>query len=100
EQLPYFSCSESRVAPILDTIFAVLQGANFIFAASVSDERWAENYNGDPPIARSTAIRLYAVGALLGAGGAYYGFSRTAACRDAKEQAMLRAQRNNYGQPQ
>ena len=53
EQLPYFSCSESRVFPILDTIFAVLEGANFIFAASVSDERWADNYNGDPPIART-----------------------------------------------
>jgi hypothetical protein len=98
EQLPYFSCSESRIAPVLDTIFAVLQGANFLLAASVSDERWADNYDGDPPIARSTAIPLYAIGALLGVGGAYYGFSRTAACRDAKELALTRAQRN--GPPQ
>ncbi|HSR95688.1 MAG TPA: hypothetical protein VLM79_01405 [Kofleriaceae bacterium] len=99
EQLPYVSCTESRVAPVLDTIFTVLQSLNVIYAASVSDDRWAENYDGDPPIARSTAIPLYAVGALLGAGAAYYGYSRTAACRDAKELALARAQRN-YGQPQ
>jgi len=99
EQLPYFSCTESRVAPVLDTIFAVLQGLNVIYAASISDESWAENYNGDPPISRSASIPLYAVGALLGVGGAYYGYSRTAACRDAKDLALTRTQRN-YGQPQ
>ena len=99
EQLPYVACTESRVAPVLDTIFAVLQTLNFIYAASISDETWAENYNGDPPISRSTSIPLYAVGALLGAGGAYYGYSRTSACRDAKDLALSRSQRN-YGQPQ
>jgi len=99
EQLPYFSCTESRVVPVLDTIFAVLQGANFIVAASESDERWAENFNGDPPISRSSSIPLYAVATLLGVGGAYYGFTRTAACRDARTQAMTRTNRNS-GPPQ
>jgi hypothetical protein len=99
EQLPYFSCTESRVAPVLDTIFAVLQGANLILAASVDDEQWAENYNGDPPISRTSSIPLYAVATLLGVGGAYYGYTRTAACRDAKAQAMGRSNRN-FGQPQ
>jgi hypothetical protein len=99
EQLPYFSCTESRVAPILDLVFGILQGANFLFAAGSSDERWAENFDGDPPIQRTTAIPIYAAVALLSAGGAYYGFTRTAACRDAKARAMLRTHNGNFGQP-
>lgn len=99
EQLPYFSCTESRVAPVLDTIFAVLQGANFILATSSSDEQWADNFNGDPPISRSASIPLYAVATLLAVGGAYYGYTRTAECRDARAQAMGRTNRN-FGQPQ
>jgi hypothetical protein len=99
EQLPYFSCTESRVAPVLDTIFAVLQGANFILASSSTDEQWADNFNGDPPISRASSIPLYAVATLLGIGGAYYGYTRTAACRDARAQAMGRTNRN-FGQPQ
>jgi hypothetical protein len=99
EQLPYFKCTESRVAPVLDIIFAVLQGANFLVAAGSSDERWAENFDGDPPIERTTAVPLYAIATLLGAGGAYYGFTRTGACRSARSQAFVRGQRGNFGQP-
>jgi hypothetical protein len=99
EQLPYFSCTESRVAPVLDVIFAVLQGANFLLAATQSDEAWAENFDGDPPLERGTAIPVYGIATLLAAGGAYYGFSRTAACRDARTRALIRTQRGNFGQP-
>jgi hypothetical protein len=99
EQLPYFSCTESRVAPILDLVFAILQGANFVVAVGSSDQRWADNFDGDPPFERTTAIPLYAAVAALAAGGAYYGFTRTAACRDAKARAMFRMRDGNFGQP-
>jgi hypothetical protein len=33
EELPAFDCTESRVAPVLDTLFTVLQVANFAVAA-------------------------------------------------------------------
>lgn len=89
-QLASFSCSESRVAPVLDTIMAVLQALNFVYAASIDDQQWDDNYDGDPPIGRGTVIPLYAAAALLATGSAYYGYKRTGDCRDAKAQAMMR----------
>jgi hypothetical protein len=97
EELPAFACTESRVAPVLDTVFALLEGANFVFAAAVDDQKWSDNFNGNPPFSRSTAIPLYAAVTLLAAGSAYYGFSNTGECREAKVQAMNRAQ--NGGAP-
>jgi hypothetical protein len=96
EQLPYFDCTESRVAPVLDTIFAVLEGVNLVYAASATDQQWSDNFNGNPPIARDSAIPLYVLLAVLGAGGAYYGYSNTGECRYAKQQAMVRAARPPY----
>lgn len=86
EEQVAFDCTESRAAPVLDTIFAILQGANFAFAAASSDEQWAENYNGDPPLERTAAVPLYIAGALLFTGSAYYGYTNTRECRDAKMQ--------------
>lgn len=98
QELPYFTCTESRVAPVLDTVLAVLEGANSVYAAAVDDQKWADNYDGNPPFARSTAIPVYAVGALLAAGSAYYGFRNTGECREAL--AMRRRQHGGFGQQQ
>lgn len=98
QELPSFTCTESRVAPVLDTVFAVLGGANFVFAAAVDDQKWADNYDGKPPFARSTAIPVYAVGTLLAVGSAYYGFKNTGECREAL--ATRRRQNESFGQRQ
>jgi hypothetical protein len=90
-QLPAFSCSESRVVPVLDTIWTVLQTSNLILAAAESDQKWSDLYNGNPPISRGAAIPLYAVLAGLGAAGMYYGYTRTSECREAKDEAAGRA---------
>ena len=89
-QVPAFSCTESRVAPVLDTVWTVLQTGNLILAASKSEQGWNDTFNGNPPISRSTAIPLYAVFAALGAAGMWYGFSRTGECREAKAESMSR----------
>ena len=89
-QLPYFDCTQSRVAPILDTAFTVVQGLNFAVAASDSDAEWDRQFSGDPPIARTTAMGVYVGFAALGAAGMYYGYSKTADCRAAKQAWMVR----------
>jgi hypothetical protein len=90
-QLPAFSCTESRVVPVLDTIWTVLQTTNLIAAAASSDQQWSDLFNGNPPLSRGAAIPLYAVVAALGAAGMYYGYTRTSECREAKEEVAGRA---------
>jgi len=91
QQLPYFDCTSSRVAPVLDTIFTALQVLNVGLAVSDNDAEWEDRFGGDAPIARKPSIALYAGLAALGAAGAYYGFTKTGECRDAKLQLMMRA---------
>jgi hypothetical protein len=86
-ELPAFSCDESRVVPVLDTIWTVLQTGNLILAASKSDQGWSDTFSGNPPFSRSTAIPLYAIVAALGGAGMYFGFTRTSACREAKAES-------------
>jgi len=107
EQLPYVSCTESRLAPILDSLFTALNVANSIFAISASDSTWHDTFcdQGDsgcsPALGQTAAIPIYIGLAAIGAAGVYYGFSRTHECRVAKEEQMARAagQSNQPAQP-
>jgi hypothetical protein len=98
EQLPYFTCTESRVVPALDTVWTALQTANFVLATANDDQGWHDTFcsKGDascsPPLSRGVAIPVYIGLALAGAAGMYYGFSRTGQCRAAKAQAAIRMQ--------
>lgn len=96
-QLPIVDCTTSRVGPVLDTVWTVLQALNFGLAASSSEAEWNETFDGDPAMSRSTAIPVYAGLAALGAAGMYYGFTRTGACRRARSEL---AQRGPAGIPQ
>lgn len=101
-QAPYFDCTSSRVVPVLDVIWSVLQTANFALSVSRSDEEWDDMFNGDPPLARGTAIPVYAILAGLGIGGAVYGFAKTSSCRAAKAELsgrMMQGDGGGYGAP-
>ncbi len=89
-QLPAYECTSSRAAPALDTVWAALQTSNLLYASLVSDSTWSSFYNGNPPLARKTAIPFYAVLAALGIGGMYYGFTKTGECRRARWETMQR----------
>jgi hypothetical protein len=91
EELPAFDCTESRVAPVLDTVFTALQALNVAVVASITDQRWSDAFNGKPPFDRGTAVPLYIALTAVGAFSAYYGYSRTSDCRDALEAARHRA---------
>lgn len=89
-QQPYVGCTSSRMSPILDTIFTGLQLANLGVAVSKDDMEWDEQYDGEPPFERDTAIGIYSAFVLLGAAGMYYGFTRTSECRDAQDELAAR----------
>jgi hypothetical protein len=90
-ELPVVDCTTSRVGPVLDTIWTALETLNFALAVSKSEQEWNDSYNGDPPISHGVAVPLYAALAALGGAGMYYGYTRTAACRSAKAELMIRA---------
>jgi hypothetical protein len=97
EELPAFDCTESRVVPVLDTLFAALQIANFAAAAGTSDQQWSDTFNGNPPFSRGAAVPFYIALAALGTFSAYYGYSKTGDCREALEAARNRARGTTVG---
>jgi hypothetical protein len=90
-QLPVVECTSSRVGPVLDTVWTLLQVLNFTNVASRTEGEWEEQWDGEPPFSRGAALPLYATLAALGGAGMYFGYSRTAACRSAKSELMIRA---------
>lgn len=55
EELPAFDSTESRVAPVLDTLFTALEVTNFAVAAGSTGQQWSDTFNGNPPLNRGTA---------------------------------------------
>jgi hypothetical protein len=89
-ELPYFSCSDSNVAPVLDTVLGAVAGLTALTAAGSTDAMWEMNNSGVG--SRTTAIAVFGPLAALGAASAYFGYTRVHACRDAKQQALERVQ--------
>jgi len=100
-ELPVFECTQSRVAPVLDTIWTALMVLNFVSVVGQSDAEWdaTEGFNGDPPFSRKTALGMYTVFAALGGAGMYYGYSTTSECKRAKADMAGRIMQGQGGQP-
>lgn len=86
-QLRYFDCSTSYAPPVIDTVFAGLQGTSALLAARTSAETW-RNERGDASRSATIAGGLVAMG-IWGA-SAIHGYRRVSACRPAREHLMLR----------
>lgn len=91
-QLPYFSCTESRLVPILDTVFTALEAANLGLAIHDSPSEWDARFGSTPHLSRNSSIPFYIALAALGGGGMYYGYSRVSACESARGELMMRLQ--------
>jgi hypothetical protein len=90
ERLPYFDCSSSAAAPVVDTIWAGLNGLGALVAAGQSDEQWKQNNNATE---RSTVIGVGLVWLAVSGASAIYGYQKVGACRDAKAQLLMRQSR-------
>lgn len=88
--LPSFSCSDSRVAPVLDTVLGSLAGLIALSAAGSTDAMWEMNNPGSS--SRTNTIAVLAPLAALEAASAYYGYTRVHACSEARQQALARVQ--------
>ncbi|MBV8760310.1 MAG: hypothetical protein JO257_23665 [Deltaproteobacteria bacterium] len=95
-QLSYFDCTESRVVPVLDTILTALMVLNVITLSVEDDGDYAkglcpsDNPMCTPPISRHGALAIDAVIGAAGAGGMVFGWTKTSACRRAKNEQALR----------
>lgn len=89
-QVTAFTCSDSTLAPILDSVLAGLTGVIFLTAASSSDEKWAmDNANLG---SRTTTAVVYGGFAALAGASAYYGYHTVHTCREARRSAEDRVQ--------
>jgi hypothetical protein len=89
ERLPYFDCSTSYAPPVLDTIWAGLNGLGAAVAAGQSDAEWKQNNSSD----RGTVVGVGLVWLAVSGASAIYGYNKVAACHEAKEKLMLRTVR-------
>jgi hypothetical protein len=86
-----FDCTSSVVAPVLDLIWAGLNGTGAIQAASTDDYTWNQRY---PSTSKSTVLAVGVGWALLSGASAIYGFKQTDSCRTAQTDLAIRIQRS------
>jgi hypothetical protein len=97
QQVPYFDCSTSNWAPIVDTVVAALQVANVVVAAKDSDQQWHDMYcqpndtTCNAPFSRGAAVPAYIGFAALAGASLFYGYTRVARCKSAKDELATRA---------
>ena len=90
-RLPYFDCSTSYAPPVIDTVWAGLQGLNALGAAATSEADW------NAEISRGGVIAVGLLWLALSGTSAIYGYNKVGSCRDAKNQLMLRMSRQPPG---
>jgi hypothetical protein len=83
-ELPYFDCTTSYAPPVLDTIWG---GLNLLGALTAAGRTDADLPN------RSTVMAVGLGWALLSGASAIYGYTRVAACQEAKASWMMRQAR-------
>ncbi len=83
--MPAFDCTSSVAAPVLDTIWASLNGIGAAVALGRSDQ----DYAGRSPD-RGTTIGVGLAWLAVSGASAIYGFKHTQTCRAAKEDLYTR----------
>jgi len=97
-QVPYFNCTESRVAPVLDTVWTALMALDVLALGVENDADWAKSAGctaGDPScpaISRHGAMMLDGALGIAGAAAMLYGYTKTGECRQAKSEVASRQQ--------
>jgi hypothetical protein len=89
ERLPYFDCSTSYVPPVLDTVWAGLNGLGAVIAAGQSEAEWRSKNN----YSQSTVIASGLIWLGVSGASAIYGYSKAGSCNEARAQLMLRQSR-------
>ncbi len=85
----YPSCDEERTMPAIDLVLAALYGVGGLVGATAEDN---DDFDGNDD--RAGTITGMLLGVALFGGSAWYGFSKTGSCREARDQY-----RKQYGDP-
>jgi hypothetical protein len=93
EQMVGFSCTESNTGPVLDAVWASINLAGALVAASQSE---ADYY--DYGYTRGSVIAVGLTWAALSGSAAAVGFGKTSKCRSAKQAMFARLQQANAAQ--
>jgi len=86
EQMPYFDCSTSYAPPVLDSIWAGLNGFGAILALATSEAEWQRERDVDRKVAIISGLLWLG----LSGASAMYGYREVGACKAATQQLMLR----------
>ena len=89
-RLASFSCTDSNVAPIVDSVIAGLFGVTFLTAVGTTDEKWA--MDNARLGSRTDAALLYGGLVVLEGASAAFGYYNVHACRAARQAARERVQ--------
>ena len=89
-QLPAVACTDSLLAPILDSVYGGVAGLTFLTAVGTTDEKWAMD-NARLGSRTDVAVLYGSLAALAGA-SALYGYYTVHACRVARRETSERVQ--------
>ena len=92
-RLRYFDCSTSYAPPVLDTIWAGLNGLGALNAASSSDAEWTSTYS------RGATMAVGLVWLMLSGSSAFYGYSQVSSCNEARNQMIMRMNNRYPNEP-
>ncbi len=82
KEVGQLECS-GAAAPVLDTIWAVLNGLGAIKTGSMTDREWKQQYQG---VDQSTVVGVGIMWLAISGASAIYGYRNAALCEDAKEE--------------
>ena len=89
-QLASFGCTDSHVAPIIDSVLGGLAGVTFLTAVGTTDEKWA--MDNARLGSRTDVALLYGSLAAIEGASALFGYYNVHACRAARQAAAERVQ--------
>jgi hypothetical protein len=84
-ELNHIECSTHYAPPVVDTVWATLNGLGMVNALTTPDDKWTSSVN------QSTVIAYSLVWLALSGSSAFYGYSKVGECRDARMELMVRS---------
>jgi len=87
---PATECTQSRLVPILDTVFTAAMVLSAIYVATTDANSWrtefCDQFDGscDAPISQGVGAVIYGAAAVAGGAGMWWGYTRVDQCRQAQ----------------
>jgi hypothetical protein len=83
-------CTQSRLVPILDTVFTAAMAITAIYTATSDAATWRGEFcdqfdaSCNAPVSQGVGATIYSIAALAGGAGMWWGYTRVDQCRQAQ----------------